>query len=171
MSRLVQTSDFKNDPWKIPLNPDQDGDLQAVIDEVENEYIPKMFGKSLADLFIIDWDTLPVGPIDARFVFIYEPFTYQDNSCFLQSDGMKDMIRGIVYYLYIRDKLTRVTTVGVKRTKSSNSDNVSGTHIDINRRYNSAINSFQTMQYYMACVDSTLYPEFEGIQVDKNHIF
>lgn len=171
MSRFAQISDFKVEPFKIPLNPVQSADLQAIIDEVEDHYIPRLFGKDLADLFILDWDALPVGAIDPRFVFIYNPFTYQDGSFFLQSEGIKKMIQGIVYYKYLRDRFTRVTTTGGKKTQSANASNVSGTHHDINRRYNSAIDTFQALQTYMNCVDSGLYPEYDGIHERFNHIF
>lgn len=174
MAFILTTDDFEYGRYKIPLDPSSEtNDFPMYLDRVEDEYLPLLFGVELYDLFVIDWNSAPAGaPTDPRFSFIYEPFNYQDNAHgLLQSEGIKELLAGLVYFLYVRDNITRITTEGLKETTGSNSINVSGTRHDILSRYNEAIQNWKVIQYYMNQIDPALYPEFKGIDQRYNHTF
>ena len=172
MSLILTTDDFSTGRFKIPKNTKQTADLQVYLDRVEAEYLPQLFGVELYNLFVADYNSAPAGqPTAPRFILIFDPFLFQDDQRYLRSEGIKEMLKGFVYYLYLRDRITRVTTTGLKETKSENADNVSGTHHDLNSRFNEAVESYQAMQSYMLNVDPDDYPEFKGIVQRYNHIF
>lgn len=172
MSRFVTIDDFKVQPFRVPKNQNDGTSFQALIDKAERDCINALFGKELADLFLADWDAVPTGPIDPRFVFIYNAFTFQDDHYYLVSDGIKEMLQGFIYFEIMRKmRQTRVTTTGTKKSRSANSESVPVNDHDVNGRYNTAVDTFQVLQTYMKCVDPDLYPEFKGIHKKHNHPF
>jgi hypothetical protein len=171
---ILTPTDFASGRYKIPLNPKQlVGDMPDYIDRVEAYYLPRLFGKVLFDLFEADLALPIVGdPTAPRFVYVFNPFTNQDDdNYFLQSLGIKDMLKGFVYYEYGRDHVTRLTTTGIKLTEGANSSNVSGIHHDLNSRYNESIQTYKVIQFYMDVTEDQDYPEFEGIIERFNHTF
>ena len=170
---IIVPDDFETGRFKIPLNPKQVTlDLPAYILRVEAYYLPRLFGKELYDLFIADL-ALPVvdEPTDPLFVFIYNAFVYQDDLGFLDSEGIEDMIKGLVYYEYLRDHITRVTTEGIKQTNGANSSNVSGIQHDLTSRYNESIDTYKTIQRYVYIIKPDDYPTFDGVELNFNHTF
>lgn len=164
---ILTTSDFSSGRYKIPVNPNQTTDLTSYIDTVEERYLTRMFGKALYDLFIADL----VGgvPVTPRFTFIFDAFSDQTDGVLTESEGIKEMLKGFVYYLYVRDRVTRVTTDGVKVTIGENSENMSAIGHDITSRYNEAILTYKVIQNYMFIVDDATYPEYEGVTQRFNH--
>lgn len=169
---ILAPSDFNIGRFIIPKNPDQTNDVQAYIDRIEAYYLPRLFGKVLFDLFETDYAISGTGPTDPRFIAVFEAFTTQTTqSDFQQSLGMIDMLKGFVYFEYVRDNVTRLTTTGIKRTDSANSENVSAIHHDINSRYNESIATYLAVQYFMSQTNEVDYPEYEGIILKFNHTF
>jgi len=125
----------------------------------------------LYELFIADLAGTPGVPTSARFLQIFNAFNDQTDDFITQSEGMKVMLQGLVYYLYTRDRVSRITTDGLKVTTGENSDNVSGIGHDLNSRYNEAIANYKVIQHYMCYVDPATYPEFEGVIKRFNHTF
>jgi hypothetical protein len=82
------------------------------------------------------------------------------------------MIMGIVYFISMRDRISRITTVGIKITEGVNSENINGVKHDLNSRYNKAIETYKAIQYFIVkinqCVD---YPTFAGEDLPYNHMF
>jgi hypothetical protein len=169
---ILQVSDFASGRYKIPVKTNQDANLTATINTVESAYLPRLFGVELYGLFIADLSVgTPQIPSDPRFTKIFDPFIDQTDDCFTQSEGIKIMLQGFVYYLYVRDIVSRVTTDGTKVTTGENSDNVSAINHDVTSRYNDAIRSYQAIQNYMCVVDEDTYPEYEGVYEPFNHIY
>ena len=166
---ILTIDDFENGRYGIPLNPEQEIDLGLFIDQVELDYLPTLFGKELYDLFIADL-ALPVAgePTDARFIKVFNPFIEQPD-IFVQSKGIKEMLKGFVYYTYVKDQVSRVMTIGIKKTTGENSENVSAIHHDILCRYNDAIATYCAIQWWMDQEDPETYPEFEGLRKNFDH--
>ena len=175
MATILTIDDFENGRYKIPVNQSQETDLNDKIKFVEDNYLPCLLGVELYDLFIIDYFTTPIvnEPTEARFKKIFDTFNYQNDGCDLivQSGGIKDLLKGIIYYLYTRDEVTRITTVGIKKTDSENSQNISAIKHDINARYNDSIKTYKAIQFYICDTVEFDYPEFKGIDKKINHIF
>tara|TARA_R110000764_G_scaffold89383_2_gene170859 strand:- start:3281 stop:3799 length:519 start_codon:yes stop_codon:yes gene_type:complete len=172
MGIILSISDFQYGRTKIALNPIQETDLGEYIDAVESEYLPQLFGKELYDLFIADWNAPVVGvPTATRFAVVYNPFVYQNDTVLIQSEGIKEMLKDMVYYLFVRDMPTRVTTVGLERVLGENSEYVSAITHDVTSRYNQGIETFDTIQYYMRVFDKINYPEYKGITLNFASIY
>ena len=168
---ILQISDFNTGRFRIPTNTFQEDDLDAFIVRVEAEYLPPMFGVELYDLFIADLAGTPQVPVSARFLQIFNPFNDQTDEIFTQSEGIITMLKGFVYYLYIRDRVSRVTTDGLKVTTGENSDNVTAIGHDITSRFNEGVETYKVIQNFMLNVDPDTYPEFEGVNQRFASIF
>ena len=168
---ILSTSNFSNGKYAIPTNPKQDTGLQLYIDQTEGYYLPLLFGVELYDLFIIDLATAPVNePTDARFIKIYNPFIDQTDDL-IMSDGIVEMLKGFVYFNYLRDRNTTVTNDGFVRTLGENSETVTAVKHDLVKAYNEAVDTFKVIQYYMDTVNASDYPEFDGVCLNYNHNF
>ena len=168
---ILSTSNFSNGKYAIPTNPKQDTGLQLCIDQTEGYYLPLLFGVELYNLFIADLDSPVVGePTDPRFVQIYNPFIDQTNDL-IMSDGIVEMLKGFVYFMYLRERNTTVTNDGFVRTLGENSETVTAVKHDLTRAYNEAVDTFKVVQYYMETVNDTDYPEFDGVYLNYNHNF
>ena len=166
---ILTLTDFDNGKFSIATNPEQSIDLQSQIDFVERTYLVELFGVELYDLFILDLVNPSLTP---RFQFIFDAFNYQSSEkpLLVHSEGLKQMLKAFVYFLYVRDTTTSQTTVGIKRTKSDNSENVSAIHHGITLKYNDGIKNYDAIQYYM--IDNEdVYPEFLGIHKCFSHPF
>lgn len=172
MGMILSIEDFETGRTKIALNPEQEIDLDEYIDRVESEYLPKLFGIELYNLFVADWNLIPVGvPTANRFSIVYNEWTFQDDIVMIQSEGMLEMLKEFVYYLYLRDDVTRSSTVGLERVLGENTDSVTAIGHDITSRYNEGIDTFQTIQYYMEKFDKINYPEYKGVNVEFATIY
>lgn len=162
---IVKTSDFSVGRYILVTSPDQKDDLQIQIDYVENLYLKRMFGIDLYNLFIAD---LIAGvPQTARFIFVFNSFDYQDtNGPIYSSEGIVEMLKGIIYFFYIRDLNAKVAATGTIKTKSANSENVPSSSLSVQSRYNEGISSYWAIQIYMNLLNSEDYPEFEG-QIER----
>lgn len=166
MSVILTLDDFKTGYYRISLGTKQPITLQEVMDQVEAKYIPELFGAELSALFLADL----VGgvPQTQRFIDVFNPFTVQDTTIFYPgriytSEGIKTLLKGLVYFLYVRDTHSRVTDNGPKITRSENSEDPRGQLHDIHRRWNLSVQSWRAIQYRMDCEEPATYPEFEGL--------
>ena len=166
---IIQVTDFANGKFIIPTNPMQTTDLQTYIDDAQRSFLVQLLGVELYDLFIAD--LVNNVPQSARFIKIFDPFNDQTNDVLTISDGMKEMLKGFVYYLYLRDLVNRATTTGLTKSLPENADNVSGVWYDLNRRYNESVETYKVIQNYMLVLYPTNYNEYEGVNLDYNHNF
>ena len=167
---ILTVEDFKVAPFELILTPIQSTDLGVLIQEVEDEYLPILFGLELYDLFIADLD-VSNRPTTARFVKVFEPFNDQTDDLLLRSKGILYMLKALVYFQYVRLLPNIVTAVGIKTTKSNNSVDVTPVKFDLVRRYNDGIEVLKTIQYYMCEVDPSNYPEYKGSEVEFSDVF
>ena len=166
---IIQVTDFATGKYVIPTNPLQDTDLQTYIDDAQRVYLPMLFGVELYDLFIAD--LVANVPQATRFIKVFDPFQDQTNGILTISDGMKEMLKGFVYYIYLRDLVNRATTTGLTRVLHENSENVNAVWYDLNRRYNEAVETYKIIQHYMTITNSTEYTEYNGVFIDYNQPF
>jgi hypothetical protein len=175
---IVKPEDFTLGYYYIPKNENQKQSLQSYIDNVECEYLPDLLGVELYELFIADLDTNNV-PQTQIYKDIFDPFKKQEptqcigsTSPIINSKGMKEMIMGIVYFVAMRDRTSRIATTGIKRTDGMNSENVNGVEHDLNGRYNKGVETYKAIQYFIVrindCVD---YPTFLGVDTRYNQTF
>lgn len=171
MSVILKIDDFKAGYYRISLGTKQDTELQEILDKVEAKYIPLLFGVELSALFLADLDVNGV-PQTARFIEVYNEFVVQDTTIFYpgkvyQSEGIKDLLKGIAYFLYTRQQKTRQTDNGPKITRSENSEDPRGQLDTLYERWNDSTEYWKAIQFKMDCEKPEIYPEFEGIPLKR----
>ena len=161
---ILQITDFDNGRFKIPTNSFQDLDLEDYINKYERYYLPLLFGVELYELF--EANLVAGVPTSQRFLDVFNSFLLQSECDYCNSEGMKEMMKGFVYFHYTRDTFTRNTTNGVKQTISENSVSLDTVSADLTTRYNESVNTFSCIQRKM-CLDSETYPEYEGLELEN----
>ncbi len=165
MSYIIQPSDFGGSSvYKLPQDTLTVDRLQSIIDEWEQRNLRYLLGGVLYELFIAD---LVNGvPQSQRFINIYEPFFYTEYGCVIESEGMKTMLLGLVWGRYVELYDVSNTTQGTKSLSSANSENIGLQNSKMYDFYNNGVDSYRAIQYAI-CQNSTDYPEFEGVYIDK----
>lgn len=172
---IVQLNDFVAE-FQLPRTTATDVVLQGYIDRWELETIMKLLGVELGNLFIAD---LVNGvPQTARFVTIYNPFQIQQQqgvisidgycNCYQPiwiSQGIKFILLSVIYFKYIAKTQVKASQGGA--TKNETSVSMSLNPRDALRfgeqKYNQALDSIYSVQYYCRCYKKPTYPEFQGI--------
>ena len=131
--------------------------LTAYIDRYETITLIELFGKELYDLYVIG-----IAGGDPIYEFLRDAFTVQlDCGTILDSNGVDDIILGIVYFYYHRDNYTQQSINGGVKNTGENSTNVSVFVSNIQSRWDEAISSYQAIQGYI-CENDGVYPTFLG---------
>ena len=66
-----------------------------------------------------------------------------------------------IYFEYMKIQATQNRTTGMKETKSENSENVSFNKAGLFSKYNKAIRTYFSIQWFI-CDKEVDYPEFKG---------
>lgn len=162
MADIITIVDFEKGLLKIPTSTYQENDLQAYIDRYEKKYLIDLLGINLYDLFISD--LIGGFPTSPEFLKIFLPITEEVNGCDIFSEGMKPTIAGLIYFHYVRDNITRLTTGGAKRTTSDNSENIQALSANIGMRWNESVESYRAIQRYIY-ENLSDYPTFKGVRI------
>jgi hypothetical protein len=181
-SILVRTTDFTG-LYAIAQTTYTTPILQAYIDEFEKTYIRKLLGLELGDLFIATvTNYLPVG---ARYLAVYNPLAIQvnglDSGVYLngqnwvsgriyESRGMKEILKGIIYCLYVQGTQSHHSQSGVAKSLADVGIVMTGENAarmgEI--RHNGIISDWEAVQYYIQQNNST-YTEFDGLQLQPKY--
>lgn len=187
---IITPEDFDNGVYKISQDTYTTANLQKYIDQWEAAYLNKLFGVSLKILFDEDLND-DEEPVTARFVSVFEPFVLQDDGsgsifypigytggpdvCSTQpsiheSYGIKDMLCGFIYFLFMRDADLAATPMGNQQPEVEVSTKATAgrTIARLRESYNRAIDSFTAIQWYMKLGPNAAdYPEFNGLPLRK----
>ncbi len=162
MADILSISDFDTGKSKVNYNTYQETDFEAYIDRYEKQYLIELLGVTEYGNFIAD---LSGGvPVTAKFLTLFNPLAVELNDMNIVTDGMKEMLKGFVYFHWVRDNMTSQTTVGSKQTQSENADNISATSALIQSRFNDSVDAFLSIQYYIEQNDSD-YEDYNGKQI------
>jgi len=161
---IVQTSDFSTGKYKLAVNRFSTADLTVFIQQREREYLVRLLGAELYALFIADLTGTPSVPQDARFTAIFEAnqWDYDTNDPTI-SDGIKEMLKGIIFYHYVKDNNAYHTITGLVSNNNENSTpetKEKGMQY-ITQLYSNALETYSAIQRYIS-ENSTTYPEFNG---------
>ena len=123
--------------------------LQDYITKYEKRYLIELFGAKLYDEFMSDLSVLNV-PKSPNFLKVFNPF-YENVTLrqLIISEGIKEMLKGFVYFEYSKDLINQMTPYGNVRPISENSEPVSTLYSMIYTRYNEAIKSYKAIQTYI----------------------
>lgn len=156
----ITYEDFGKGKYELHHGMYEQTSINDYIDKYERHYLIKLFGVDLFNLFVAD--LVNNVPQDAKYLAVYNPFEY-DNSCaIIISDGMVDMIRGFIYFQYMKDLTNQVSVAGNVRPVGENSFEVSTLNSMIYTRYNGSLNTYKSIQKYM-CDNSSDYLKYNGV--------
>jgi len=159
MSRFVQPEDFTG-KYAISQDNFTEDDLQEYLDKYEDEYLCDLLGADLFALFIADFSAGP--PIvfsEARFTKIFESFKIDDDDLLVRSDGMKEMLLGLIYFEYVRDQVAQNTVSGPVKPAKSISEQADTSALEIMNRYNIGITTYQAIRWFILDEKPEDYPE------------
>ena len=176
-SILVQTTDFTGF-YKINQTTQTTAVLQSFIDKNEKSIIRRLLGLELGDLFIAD--VAAFTPVTARYLALFNPIAIQisglstfvddyyqyGNGHIYESRGMKEIILGMLYDLYVTDQQHLQSQSGVVRSevdaaKALGFDNAARQG---ETRHNSIIDDYEAVQYF-ARTEAATYPEYDGLRI------
>lgn len=157
----ITTNDFGKGKWELATGMYEQSKIQQYIDLYTKQYIAEMLGVDLYNLFVAD---LIAGiPQDQKYLNIYNAFIVDPSGCgVLISNGMIDMIKGFIYFEYLKDQINQVWVSGNVQPIGENSKNVSTLSQQIYTRYNESVNTYRAIQTYI-CDNSNDYPDYNGI--------
>ena len=159
MAQLVDLADFSYGKYELSRGMYTDLDLQEYLDRYEKRYLLSCLGSELYDIVSAE---LPI-PTTARIVDIVDPFNFDHNFNIVQSEGMKEMVRGFIYYEYVKDLTNQMTINGNVVPTSENSSNPTTLYNTMFNRFNEAIRTYNAIQYRII-LNRGDYPEFNGQQ-------
>lgn len=156
MSLLIRTSDFNSGKYKIaqPMN----SDLSAYIDKYEKQYLRKLLGVELYNLFAAQ--VASYVPAAGIYKDLYDPFQEDHGSSVIESEGMKEMLKGFIYFEYMRDVQFKNTENGMMINQYENSA-LTSNELPITTRYNEALKTYDAIQWYIK-ENSEDYPDHNG---------
>lgn len=156
MADILQTTDFDLGEYKLPQTCYDS--TQKYIDKYEKQYLIRLLGAELYDLFIADL----VGgvPQAARFVSIFDEFRIDESKCLYISEGIKEMLIQFCYFHLIRDLGVKKGLDGVGKY-NSDLDSKSYNGFNIIEAYNEGVDNWNVIQWYI-CENDIDYPEFNG---------
>lgn len=160
---FVTSTDFIGYYQIAKPNSHKIGELQSYINNIEPSILRDMLGNELYDLFIAD---LVAGvPQSSRFLAIFNAFQV-DSSTYSgvqhRSLGITEMLKGFVYFDYVRDSDYFNTISGNVKNDFANSVSVTSVQFGLDERYNIALSTYCEIQWYIN-ENSSDYPEYNGL--------
>jgi len=133
--------------------------LQNYIDIYEPRYLKNLLGVDLYNQFQSDLlNNVPQSPNflkifnafseDLGYNF-YSPYGFGVSSNQLDSEGIKQMLKGFIYFEYSKDLVNQMTPYGNVKPLSENSEVANTGFSMIYTRYNEAIRSYRSIQSYI----------------------
>jgi hypothetical protein len=162
MGILLSNNDFIGN-YSIPQNIYTKELLDYYIDENEEPILYGLLGVDLANLFIAD---LSNGvPQSARFLAIYNAFAYNENYQMVLSKGIKEMLKGFVYFDFVRNQQNESEISGATQKKGTNSTPSNYQGVWLVKFYNNACDTYKAIQEYIEKENAT-YPEYKGSKLN-----
>jgi hypothetical protein len=142
----VCSSDLFVGKYELHIGMYDQAKLQEYIDIYEPRYLVELFGEKLYNEFISDLNMQGV-PKSPNFQFVFNSFYQNINlHTIIQSDGIKTMLKGFIYFEYLKDTTNQVTPNGMVIPSNENSTTASTLYSMMYARYNEAIRSFKAIQ-------------------------
>ncbi len=167
-SKFIQLSDFKAE-YKLSGDNFSDDELQLYLEKFEVQFFQELLGAELYALFVADFDSPTAGePTLQIYKDIWDAFAIDQNNRLYKSEGMMEMLKGLIYFEYVRDQKFKNTVAGTKKLKVENSEDTGFSNSRIYKNYNNAIITYQTIQWFI-CDNSLSYLAYNGQKKQKNY--
>lgn len=139
--------------------------LDNYIDRYEVPYLKQLLGATLYELFIADYGLPSQDPI---YGVLIDAFDEDDEDEIVSSKGIADMLLGFIYFEYMREQNIKPTNTGLVIGQSENSGAAKVDDNYIYDRYNSSIETYCAIQWYINEHDED-YPDYNGQQKRISH--
>ena len=133
--------------------------LQDYINRYEPRYLKELFGISLYNDF--QSDLLNNVPQSPNFLTLFNPLSedlgynfYYFNGIYeginqIDSEGIKEMLKGFVYFEYVKDLSNQITPIGLVKPDNENSTVANTLFSMMYTRYNEAIRSYNSIRDFI----------------------
>ena len=155
---IVKLDDFKGSVL-LQKDDNTEANFDLVRDEHADRFIRQVLGAELGNLFLADINGSGV-PVAARFLSIFNPFQYDEGSLVVESPGLKETLKQIIWFYWSRQNNVSITLAGNFMPRSENAA-LSGDNFFLIRLYNAGIDAGRIIQSYIQKNIDT-YPEFNG---------
>lgn len=159
--------------WDMPVNDLSDSDIQNYLDQYEAEYLRKLLGATLYDELLTDLGgtlTTSAAPTELRFTKIWNAFNIDEGTrsgCIHTSEGIKNMLKGFIYFEWVRDNNVKLTIAGQSKSTYSNSEIARVSEGMAISNYNRALNSYNEIQWYIDKNQDTYdYDDYNGVTIE-----
>ena len=143
MASIVTTADFTG---KYDISSNNFTKLEDYIEDYEKAYLIDLLGIALYDLFIANiTDT------------IYQKLVDMD---------LLKMLKGFIYFEYLRDEKFKATTAGTLKIASEISKETSFSETKIYEVYNTSVKIYNDIQDHIEYEQSSDYPTYKGKDKD-----
>lgn len=133
--------------------------LQDYINRYEPRYLKELFGITLYNDF--QSDLLNNVPQSPNFLVLFNPLSedlgynfYYFNGIYegvnqLDSEGIKEMLKGFIYFEYVKDLSNQITPIGLVKPDNENSTVANTLFSMMYTRYNEAIRSYNSIRDFI----------------------
>jgi hypothetical protein len=109
----ITYADFGKGKWELATGIYEQQKINGYIDLYTNRLLAELLGVDLYNLFVADLDPITFVPQDPVYLAIYNAFMHEGGNCnIIISDGMVDMIKGFIYFEYLKDQINQVWVSG-----------------------------------------------------------
>jgi len=157
---ITSISSFGKGKYELHTGMSDTPRIQDYIDRYEKRYLIDLFGKALYDEFEADLILGAGTPTEARFLELFEPLAIDYCGRVYNSEGMAEMLKGFIYYEYVKDMTNQMTSIGNVLPKGENSNRATDIAM-LYTRYNEAVKSYRTMVLHI-CQNLSNYSGYSG---------
>lgn len=158
---IVTLSDFSTGKFELHRGMYDNSKIQNYIDVYEKRYLIELLGVELYNEFEADLTAGGGTPTEQRFIDIFNELNFDYAFCIYQSEGIKEMLVGFIYYEYLADQINQMTPNGNVLPKGENSDRATTLYQTVYSRYNLAVKSYDTIQKHI-WLNRSNYDKFNG---------
>lgn len=159
MGVLIVASDFT---YSFAVPNSISNDLEQFITDNEETILIDLMGADFYATFKADLVTKI--PATAKYLTIYNSFAKDFQNTIVKSKGMKEMLKGFLFFDFMRQIKYKNTTQGQVVNSSDTSTNV--VYGSLYKYLNDATDTYQSIQDYIQFIQPTDYviPAFNGVK-------
>ena len=158
MGLIISASeDFSFGRYSINDDDNTRQNLKEYVRLKERYFLNQLLGIELAGLLIADLDQYKM-PQDPRFSAIFDPLSYEVNNELCYSEGIREILKGLIYSEFTREQNHKNTINGNAQDLYPQGELISSNMAGLTAKYNSIMDSFYAVQYF--CIEhKDVYPE------------
>ena len=155
---IISIQDFTG-KYQVSTGMFDQAKLQDYINRYEPRYLKELFGITLYNDF--QSDLLNNVPQSPNFLVLFNPLSedlgynfYYFNGIYegvnqLDSEGIKEMLKGFIYFEYVKDLSNQITPIGLVKPDNENSTVANTLFSMMYTRYNEAIRSYNSIRDFI----------------------